>query len=80
MRMVSLSDVGCEAYMDDICPKKGTVFGALKANGLQYGFWTTDMYDSCSVWYVGTDPGDTDPGYVNGYVRNYAYNDFLCVR
>ncbi|MBE6446677.1 MAG: type II secretion system protein [Alphaproteobacteria bacterium] len=75
MRMVSLDDVGCEDYKGDNCPTEGTVYGALKAKGLKYGFWTTDMYDSCSVWYAGFD----DDGYVNNLDRRHNY-DFLCVR
>ena len=81
MRMLSLSEVGCEDYKDDYCPTDGTVYGALKAKGLKYGFWTTDLYEennpnSCSAWYVGTD-GDV---YVSNGDRYNAYDDFLCVR
>ena len=77
MRMVSLSDVGCEDYKNDYCDTEGTVYAALKDNGLQYGFWTTDMYDFCSAWgvYDGARDGIVD---ING--RDKYTNDFLCVR
>ena len=75
MHMPSLSEVGCEGYKDDYCPTEGTVYGALKDNELQYGFWTTDMYDSCSAWYV----GNCDDDYV-GTNDRYNSSDFLCVR
>ena len=75
MHMSSLSEVGCEDYKDNCCPTSGTVYGALKDNGLQYSFWTTDMYDSCSAWFVNGAHDVTLGSY--GRVSDY---DFLCVR
>ena len=80
MRMLSLSEVGCEDYKDDYCPTDGTVYGALKAKGLKYGFWTTDLYEennpnSCSAWFVN---GDYD-ALVHTLARPNN-PDFLCVR
>ena len=76
MRMPTLADVGCEGSKDGNCPTSGTVYGELAAKGLKYSFWTTDMYDSCSAWYVdfGSD------GYVYYDVRFNPNFDFLCVR
>ena len=75
MHMVSLSEVGCEDYKNGYCPTDGTVYGALNAKGLKYSFWTTDMYDSCSAWYVNN--GDGGGVISNNRLDNY---DFLCVR
>jgi hypothetical protein len=75
MHMVSLSDVGCEDYKDDYCPTEGTVYGALKDNGLKYEFWTTDIENACSAWCVDLGNGDVD------YSDRYnGTSDFLCVR
>jgi hypothetical protein len=75
MRMVSLSDVGCEDYKGYICPTDGTVYGALKANGLKWSFWTTDTHDSYSAWFVHHHPDV----YLRTDERHYSH-DFLCVR
>ena len=82
MHMVSLSEVGCEDYKEDYCPTDGTVYGALKAKGLKYNFWTTDLVEennpnSCSVWSVNDDGDD----YVyDSYLFNSYHYDLLCVR
>ena len=78
MHMPSLTEVGCEDYKNSTCPTTGTVYGQLKNdadNPLSYGFWTTDMYDSCGAWYV--------YGGAIGIVASNGRNgsiDFLCVR
>ena len=79
MHMPSLTEVGCEDYKNSTCPTTNTVYGTLKSGGLQYGFWTMDMYNSCSAWYVyDDDNGDVDHVSTNG--RDYGSLDFLCVR
>jgi type II secretory pathway pseudopilin PulG len=75
MHMPSLSEVGCEDYKDDVCPTSGTVYGALKTNGLRNVVWTTDMYDSCSAWSVAT----TAIFNINRRDRSFGSTDFLCI-
>ena len=79
MHMVSLSEVGCEGSKDVFCPTSDTVFGALKAKGLKWAFWTTDMYDSCSAWSVASNYTVPDDA-VYYSARTDKDGGFLCVR
>ncbi len=73
MRMVSLSDLGCEgSLVYEPCPTDGTVYGALR---FEFGhtLWTADVYDSYSAYYV-------ENGMRNISADARASYDFLCVR
>ena len=73
MHMSSLSEVGCEDYKDAVCPRSGTVYGALRVEGLKYTFWTRDMWNNTMAYAI-TSLDDAVEGWSRATNRN-----ILCI-